>query len=121
MSAHLHKTSHKAANNRLIWLHYTGCYAMQDHSLGLRVEGVGSQWGGGENVGRRGWFSGRFVVLRAVIMSVFAQDRRPFSAGFLRIPKKQRAATHLKKRRVDSSDALILVCPRRTHQPNEFK
>lgn len=67
---------------------------MQDHSLGPRVEGEGSQWGGGENVGRRGWFSGRFVVPGAVTMSVFAQDRRPFSAGFLRTTKnKERRLT----------------------------
>lgn len=93
MSTHLHKTSHKAANNRLIWLHYAGCYAMQDHSLGLRVEGEGSLWGGGENVGRIAWFSGRFVVPGAVTMSMFAQDRgpfKPFNPGFLQSRKTKR-------------------------------
>lgn len=36
-------------------------------------------------------------------------------------PQKTKSSDSLKKRRVDSSDALILACPGCAHQPNEFK
>lgn len=75
MSAYLHKTSRKAANNRLIWLHYPA-YA------GSRLWAKG--WGEivlvverQRKVAGLAWFSGWFVVPVAVTRSMFALDRGP--------------------------------------------
>lgn len=60
---------------------------------GLKGRGVSEE--AGRMFARGGWFSGRFVVLRAVTTSVFAQDRRAFryrQSAFYRSQKK-RAAT----------------------------